>query len=383
MPFEGGAFQYSQTILEAVSALPRDRFDVLVAFTNDSWNRLLKNYELQVLQVSLGIWKFFPGKRLSGYLPMTIWRGTCPYFHSPARILRAQQCDLWIFPAQDIHSYLLPLPALSTIHDLMHRYEPHFPEVTAKGEYDKRERHYRTMCRWAKGIVVDSEIGRKQVSESYNIKPQVIHVLPFVAPANSLRASASCLSDEIRYLPRKFILYPAQFWQHKNHRILIIALALLRKKIPDLHLVFTGTQKNGYSLLQSLIYNLNVKQNITFSGYVSDQDMTGIYRRARAMMMPTFFGPTNIPPLEAMAHGCPTAVSDVYGMRDQLGHAALYFNPHSAQDVARIMEQLWCDDSLCEEMSHRGFLHHSQWNQKHFNERLLHILGKIFPHVNL
>jgi len=45
------------------------------------------------------------------------------------------------------------------------------------------------------------------------------------------------------------------------------------------------------------------------------------------MIMPTFFGPTNIPPLEAIAVGCPVAVSNIYGMPHQLGDAALYFNP--------------------------------------------------------
>ncbi|WP_175476429.1 glycosyltransferase family 4 protein [Syntrophus gentianae] len=308
---------------------------------------------------------------------MTLWRSTCRRFISPARILLAQQCDLWIFPAQDIFTYLLPLPALGAIHDLMHRYEPQFPEVSAKGEYGKRERHYRNLCQWAKGIVVDSEVGRKQVLESYTVSPPHLHVLPFVAPRNISKDKESSLLDNIPTLPEKFIFYPAQFWQHKNHKVLILALALLRERIPDLHLVFTGAKKNGYNELQNRIRDLKIGRQVTFSGYVSDRDMTYFYRRARAMMMPTFFGPTNIPPLEAMAQGCPTAVSDIYGMREQLGSAALYFNPSSAEGVAQVMEQLWCDDKLCGELSRQGLLHSSQWNQEHFNQKLLSILNKV------
>ena len=381
-PFEGGAFQYSQTILEAVSALPRDRFDVVAALTNDSWSGQMKRHDLKALKVSFGFWKHFPGKRLSGYLPMTPWRKFARSFHAPSKFLNAQLCDLWIFPAQDIFTYLLPLPALGSIHDLMHRYEPQFPEVSAGGEYGKRERHYRHLCACAKGIVVDSEVGRKQVLESYRISPQRIHVLPYVARREIKKEEDSPLFDDRHPLPEKFIFYPAQFWQHKNHRVLILALALLREKIRDIHLVFTGTGKNGFTSLEKLIGDVKVSRHVTFSGYVSDADMACFYRRARAMMMPTFFGPTNIPPLEAMTNGCPTAVSDIYGMREQLGSASLYFNPSSAEEVAQVMEKLWCDDKLCDELSRQGLLRTSQWNQGHFNRMLSQILSEVLAPVN-
>jgi len=90
--------------------------------------------------------------------------------------------------------------------------------------------------------------------------------------------------------------------------------------------------------------------------------------------MPTFFGPTNIPPLEAMALGCPVAVSDIYAMREQLGDAALYFRPNSVRDIINIMERLWQDDLLCEDLAQRGLQHHANWQQYHFNGRFLNIL---------
>jgi hypothetical protein len=75
-----------------------------------------------------------------------------------------------------------------------------------------------------------------------------------------------------------------------------------------------------------------------------------------------------------MALGCPVAISDIYGMRQQLGNAALYFNPNSVNEIKTVMERLWQDDSLCKELSHKGFTHASTWNQRHFNTRLDHIL---------
>ena len=96
---------------------------------------------------------------------------------------------------------------------------------------------------------------------------------------------------------------------------------------------------------------LGLAENVHFLGYVPEAHMPGLYRRARALVMPTFFGPTNIPPWEAIALGCPVAVSDIDGMRDQMGDAALFFDPTSVPEMAQVMERLWRDDALCRELA--------------------------------
>ena len=107
--------------------------------------------------------------------------------------------------------------------------------------------------------------------------------------------------------------------------------------------------------------------NIIILGYVPDSEISELYQRARALIMPTFFGPTNIPPLEAIAVGCPVAVSDIYGMREQLGNAAIYFNPTSITEIMNTMKLLWLDDSVCKKLSQRGLVQASKWNQTGFN----------------
>jgi glycosyltransferase involved in cell wall biosynthesis len=92
------------------------------------------------------------------------------------------------------------------------------------------------------------------------------------------------------------------------------------------------------------------------------------------MVMPTFFGPTNIPPLEAFATGCPAAVSNIYGMPEQIGEAALFFDPVSDAEISGALLRLWTDDALCEELSARGLTRLAQRDQDCFNQRLLSIL---------
>jgi len=160
-PFSGGMFQYNQVMLNAVSALPKDKFSVVVVYTSGLWVKYFEAYDLKTVFAQSG---FLGGAlgyawRLLG-LPKGVWRQICPYFHPIAKTLLREKCDLWIFPSIDAWSYQAPVPALVSIYDLMHRYERRFPEVSAKGEFERREKHHKNICKWAKGVLVDSKVGK-------------------------------------------------------------------------------------------------------------------------------------------------------------------------------------------------------------------------------
>jgi len=376
-PAWGGAFHYSQTVLDAVSSFPRDRFEVVVGYASPIWASALKEHELPAIPVHSTLWKVLSSKRVCQYLPIPWWRSYGPLLSTMIRRLLMQGCDVWIFPAQETWTYLLPMPSLGTIFDLMHRYERRFKESSGYGLYRCRERHYSNLCRWSKGVFVDSEVGKHHVMESYGLDADRVYVLPFVAP-KYIETISNPEAFNARYtLPGKFFFYPAQFWEHKNHKALVSAVALLKREIPDLNLVFVGFKNNGYSSTIELVRHFDLTNNIHFLGYVPDSDMPELYRRARALLMPTFYGPTNIPPLEAMALGCPVAVSRIYGMPEQLADAALFFDPASVEQIAQAMKTLWHDDGLYKELSRRGLIQSSRWTQSHFNQRLQDIVEKV------
>jgi glycosyltransferase involved in cell wall biosynthesis len=376
-PKSGGAFSYSQSMLEALSALPANRYQKLVCYTHDVWIKHIRNFPGFSFFLNLGLSRLVATKRIAGYLPMSWWRAVSPIFHPPTKLLLQKKCNLWLFPAQETWTYLLPAPSLGTIFDLMHRYERRFAESSGFGLFRCRERHYMNICKWSRGIFVDSEVGKQHVMESYGLNPNRIHVLPFVPRTNILKIPNPHVFSDRYALPEKFFFYPAQFWEHKNHKALVAAAALLKHDIPDLNLVFVGSKKNGYRSTVKLVRHLGLSSNIHFVGYVPDPDMPEFYRRARALLMPTFYGPTNIPPLEAMALGCPVAASKIYGMPEQLADAALFFDPRSIEDIAQTMKTLWNDDNLCTELSQRGAARSLRWNQSHFNQRLGDIIEKV------
>jgi len=374
-PSDGGAFQYGLAMLDAVAALQDNDYDVLVAYSSLSWVGILKEYDvatfyipLRAYEMNIALW----WRRFG--LPTNLWRNIARKFHTFTKCFMQAKCDLWIFPSQDIWGYRLPVPSLCAIHDLMHRYERRFAEVSSYGRYARREAHYWDICRWSRGILVDSNVGKRQVVESYGVQPDKVHVLPFIPPRYIYSDKTPDGFDSRYSLPEKFIFYPANFWTHKNHFNLIKAVASLKRNVPDLKLVFVGAKKNGYDTVVRMVNDLGLDDSILFLGYVPDEDITEIYRRARAMVMPTFFGPTNIPPLEAFALGCPVAISNIYGMPEQVGNAALLFDPNKMEEIANAVFLLWTNDMLCQQLRELGKKRASKWGQHEFNERLLHII---------
>ena len=138
-PEMGGTLQYNLSILKAAELLPRDRFEIVVAFSSDYWRDKIQRFDLKKLylgnafisRASVVLWH-----RL--HLPVSVWRKLAPFWHPLAREFIRQECDVWVFPSQDSMSYWMPVRSLSAIHDLMHRYESGFSESASFFEYRLR-----------------------------------------------------------------------------------------------------------------------------------------------------------------------------------------------------------------------------------------------------
>jgi glycosyltransferase involved in cell wall biosynthesis len=382
-PRDGGMFQYSQAVLSALVALPADEYSLLVAYADPRWREHIPGCVAAVHPVRLG--RLAPRLALAAaLLPASSarWGRALIRFSAGAEHWLddhwfRERCRLWVFPQQDAWSAWFPLPVLASVHDLMHRYEPHFPEVSSRGRSRYRDGYLRRLCRRANGILVDSEIGKRQVQESYGTPEGKLFVLPYIPPAYLSDPGRDADFEKKYCLPPKYVFYPAQFWQHKNHVRLINAIAEVRRKHPDICLVLAGSKNNGYGAARREVARLGLERHVRFSGYVPARDMAEFYRRARGLVLPTLFGPTNIPPLEAFSLGCPVAVSGIYGMPEQVGDAGLLFDPHSVPDMASAIAKLWVDDDLCQKLRARGKTRAAAWGPAQFAAALRHIVRQV------
>ena len=99
-------------------------------------------------------------------------------------------------------------------------------------------------------------------------------------------------------------------------------------------MVFTGSDKGNEQLVRRKISELGLDDQIHMLGFVPRDDLKALYSTALALTFASFFGPGNLPPLEAFALGCPVIASRVPGTQEQLGDAALLFNPADPEELA-------------------------------------------------
>jgi glycosyltransferase involved in cell wall biosynthesis len=367
----GGGFQYALSIIAGLAALPASRYRVSAITLHDGWRPHIPE-PIEVHRSSE------PGavrmvRRALYALPggVRAWRSISETVHPVYRLLERLDPQLTFYPSQAAFVFGSRRRGVAPIHDLMHRYEARFSEVGNRFEQARRDFLYSNICRYAAAVLVDSRVGCEHVASAYGVDPARIRVLPFVAPPYVEAAPRMGPVPELRRdLPEHFIFYPANLWPHKNHLGLLRARAALRDAGLKVNAVFCGRAEPGSEAIFEAVARMNLNSQVTYLDYIENNETVAIYRRATALVMPTFFGPTNIPPLEAFALGCPVCVSDVYGMREQVGDAALLFDPSSDLEIADVVARVWTDEALRQSLVRKGIDRARAWNQAAFNIRV-------------
>jgi glycosyltransferase involved in cell wall biosynthesis len=410
-PSEGGIHQYSLTMLKALTASRRAfAQDEFIAFSSNTNGPLLDSL------ISEG-WSVLP------LLPPTLKRRMVKLSESftgpaPRRALlrlmsrlspldsnavdfdnvryntelqqwfHTNEIDLMIYPISTSLSFETRIPYILTIHDLQHRLQPEFPEVSANGEWEAREYLFRNGIRNATLLLAESETGKEDILTfygDYGVIPDRVKVLPLLPSITLPREVNADGQKRVRKkysLPDRYFFYPAQFWPHKNHLRIVQAMAQLRER-HDLrvNILFSGyhsgeIREATFAEVTETASKLQVKDQIKYLGYVPDEDLAALYVGARALIMPTFFGATNIPPLEAWALGCPVLTSDIRGIRQQAGEASVLVDPRSVEAIAEGMRKLWTDDELCRTLVAKGTRRLELFTFEDFRKQMMEIIDE-------
>lgn len=271
----------------------------------------------------------------------------------------------------------MEIPFIATVLDLQHRIQPYFPEVTAEGQWKYREEFFSETLRRASIILVGTEIGKAEIEKFYQVPPERIKVLPFPTPQFALNAPKEINKTILKKynIPSRYLFYPAQFWPHKNHAGCLFALKHLRDEYGlILPIVFTGSDKGNQNYIKQLADELNLTSQVYFLGFVPRDDLVSLYKNALGLLFLSFFGPDNLPPLEAFALGCPVIASDIPGAQEQLGEAALLVNPKDKKQIALAIRSVCNDLSLRSSLIKAGHLRASRWTGEHYISCFLAIL---------
>lgn len=238
------------------------------------------------------------------------------------REMLAGGVDALHFPLVGMIPFSPGIPSAVSIPDVQHEVHPEF--------FSRPERVYRTWmyartASAARIVVTMSTFSADSLVRHLGVPAAKIRVIPHGVDPERFRPGSA---------PREpFLLYPANFWPHKNHARLFEAFSRVRTRRPDLTLVLTGAGHAGRALPDGVVSR----------GLVSDAELVNLYQTASALVFPSLWEGFGLPPVEAMACGCPVVVSRGTSLPEVCGEAARYVDPLSAADVASGIEDVLRD----------------------------------------
>lgn len=229
-------------------------------------------------------------------------------------------------------------PTVVTLHDIQHR---DLPEFFGPARKSFRRIAYDRAARAAAAVVVTSEFVRGRSVSVLGLDPARVHVIPHAIDHDVFKPG-----DEEA---EPMLLYPARPWPHKNHARLFEVFAALRETRPRLRLVLTG---GGHERLGAL------PDGVESLGVVSASELASLYRRAACLVFPSLYEGFGLPPLEAMACGCPVAASNAGAIPEVCGDAAVLFDPRDDESMARAIVAA---DSRRDALRAKGFARAAQF----------------------
>jgi glycosyltransferase involved in cell wall biosynthesis len=249
-----------------------------------------------------------------------------------------------------------PCKSVITVHDLAFLHYPHFLTAQSAAYYGLIDR---AVVR-ADHIIVPSEHTRQDLVAQLGVDADKVSVIyeaanPLFAPlpVDSTRAAVAA-----RYgLPETYFLSVGTIEPRKNVTGLLQGFACLREKFGldrPAGLVIAGGKGWLYEETLEAVRTLNLSEHTFFVGRVSDADLHRLYVGARGLLHVAHYEGFGLPPLEAMACGTPTIVSNVSSLPEVVGDAALLVNPRDSEEIAVAMHRLLTDDALHEELRQKG-----------------------------
>jgi len=383
-PVSGGAYTFQLEILKAISELSQRSAHQFFLLTHSHEATLRQHdlsHQLQLIQIEQPpTYSDVPDPHQKGWLKLGRKQAVPaePEYHGLSTFDQTARKHgiefVWFLtPAYE----LTDIPYIATVWDLQHRLQPWFPEVGNLVEWNGRESYIPVYLRRAAYVIAPNEAGRDELLLFYQIPKDRIICLPHPTP----RLLSVTAEDEQKILTKYdlkpgFLFYPAQYWPHKNHANLLYALKILKEAHHlALPAVFVGSDKGNIDYLKKLVVELDVESQVHFLGFVSEAEMTALYKSALALVYLSFFGPENLPPLEAFSVGCPVIASRVSGASEQLGDAALLVSPTDADEIALAIKSL-LDDGKRQSLITRGFGQAKKMSSSNYVSRVFALLDE-------
>ena len=274
----------------------------------------------------------------------------------PHQLLKQIDANLLFCPFTAPSFFDPAVPTVSLVLDLQYAY---YPEFFQPEDRRQRDENFQNACRFATKLICISDYVRGTVLEKSGIDPQrvtTIHIRLFNRIEKIAPSEAEALLRSWELKANRFLLYPANFWEHKNHRMLVTAFGIYRQRHPEskLKLVCTGALSGGLAALADDLKRMGLEKHVLLPGYLDEAEFAALMQGCRAVIFPSLYEGFGMPVLEAMAAGKPVLCSNVTSLPEISGEAALLFDPRKPVEMAEAIERLESDQELAALLVRKG-----------------------------
>lgn len=214
-----------------------------------------------------------------------------------------------------------------------------------------------TLGKTLKHIITVSEFSKQELIKYCKISDDKIHVIHLgIEHISNLTPDGKVL-QKYHLQDKKYIFAVSSLNHNKNFKMVIEAAKINPQ---NLYVIAGGTNPKVFSKNQ-----LELPENVKYIGYITDEELVDLYRHAGCFIYPSLYEGFGLPPLEAMAWGCPVVVSRRASLPEICGNAAIYCDPNNKEDIAEKIRKLLMNNVLRNRLIKNGHKRISafQWNK--------------------
>jgi glycosyltransferase involved in cell wall biosynthesis len=247
------------------------------------------------------------------------------------------------------------VPTVCVVYDLQYKA---YPEFFAAEDVAHRDRTFAEAARKSTTLVAISDFSRDAAITEGKLDPAHIKTIHLHISQHSLRNAArdDTVLDRLQLVAAKYLIYPANFWKHKNHEMLLTAFGLARRSglADDIRLVCTGAPGARQQWLKQAARGLGLENHVLLPGYLANAELLALITNSCGVIFPSLYEGFGLPIIEAMATSVPVACSNVTSLPEVAGDAAILFDPRIPEQIAQAMISLAHDKELIARLVRAG-----------------------------
>lgn len=323
--------------------------------------------DLRVIRMPAGPWEFIPKEEIYEVLPELA--------ENMVEFIREHDLHYDLFHGHYVDAGIVTLdvarafgkPAFFTAHSLgawkRERMGGNAEAMEKKYKFNHRISEELRIFRTVKAQAVTTKVQQEKLEQLYGLTLDNVVIIPPGVDVHSFRPLKPGERKVKTDLPHRYIFCLSRVDANKGHDLLLNAFDLVRKKIPDVHLVIGGGSSKPQqrelevlATMRKIIAEKDMHGRVRIFGYVPDKLLVPFYQQAELFALPSIFEPFGMTALEAMACGRPVVASKFGGIRDVIstGENGLLTDPCKAREFADAMMRLLKNRQMAESMGEAG-----------------------------